>query len=110
MRAYAPEFKAQVLAKCSQRGASIAKVARVNGLNSNMIHTWRREARPSRSGGGEFEQGSPEAAPTREFATAIRSSTAGAGAGIVSCDLALPGSLRASLGRWEAPNDFASIT
>jgi transposase len=58
VRAYAPEFKAQVLAECSQPGASIAKVARVNGLNANMIHTWRREARdrvaPAVAGGGEF--------------------------------------------------------
>ena len=58
VRAYAPEFKAQVLAECSQPGASIAKVARVNGLNANMLHTWRREARgavpPVVPGAGEF--------------------------------------------------------
>jgi transposase len=58
VRAYAPEFKARVLAECSQPGASIAKVALANGLNANMIHTWRREARgpvaPAVAGGGEF--------------------------------------------------------
>jgi transposase len=58
VRAYAPEFKAQVLAECSQPGASIAKVALANGLNANMIHTWRREARgpvtPAVAGAGEF--------------------------------------------------------
>jgi transposase len=58
VRAHAPEFKAQVLAECSRPGASIAKVALANGLNANMIHTWRREARgaaaPAVAGGGEF--------------------------------------------------------
>jgi transposase len=58
VRAHAPEFKAQVLTECSQPGASIAKVALANGLNANMIHTWRREARgpvaPAVAGGGEF--------------------------------------------------------
>lgn len=45
VRAYAPEFKARVVAECEQPGTSIAKVARAHGLNANMIHTWRREAR-----------------------------------------------------------------
>lgn len=58
VRAYAPEFKAQVLAECSQPGASVAKVALANGLNANMIHTWRRESRgavaPAAAGAGEF--------------------------------------------------------
>lgn len=58
VRAYAPEFKARVLAECSQPGASVAKVALANGLNANMIHTWRRQARgavaPAASSAGEF--------------------------------------------------------
>ncbi len=58
VRAYAPEFKAQVLAECSQVGASIAKVALARGLNANMIHTWRRDARVAAAsalpGAGEF--------------------------------------------------------
>lgn len=58
VRAYAPQFKAQVLAECSQPGASVAGVALANGLNANMIHTWRREARgavtPEVPGAGEF--------------------------------------------------------
>jgi transposase len=70
VRAYAPEFKAQVLAECSQPGASIAKVALAHGLNANMIHTWRREARgpaaPEAPSAGEFVPlqlaGSPVAA------------------------------------------------
>jgi transposase len=58
VRAYAPQFKAQVLAECSQPGASVAKVALANGLNANMIHTWRRQARdavaPAMCGAGAF--------------------------------------------------------
>jgi hypothetical protein len=36
VRASAPQFKAQVLAECSQPGASVAKVALANGLNANI--------------------------------------------------------------------------
>jgi transposase len=55
VRAYPAEFKQRVLDECEQPGTSIAKVARANGLNANMIHTWRRQ---SRDGGA-----SPPAAP-----------------------------------------------
>ena len=44
VRAYAPEFKAKVLADCAKPGASVAKVALAHRLNANMIHTWRRQA------------------------------------------------------------------
>lgn len=58
VRAYAPEFKAKVLAECALPGASISKVALANGLNVNMVHTWRRQMRgvdaPAAAGGGEF--------------------------------------------------------
>jgi len=58
VRAYAPEFKARVVAECEQPGASVAKVALANGLNANMVHTWRRETRvevaPLLEGAGEF--------------------------------------------------------
>ncbi len=57
-RAYAPELKAKVLAGCSRPGASIAKVALAHGLNANMIHALRRDARgaaaPALAGVGEF--------------------------------------------------------
>ena len=58
VRAYPPEFKARVLAECRQPGASVAKVALANGLNANMLHTWRRQA----CGGA-----SRAVAATREF-------------------------------------------
>lgn len=58
VRAYSSEFKARVVAECAEPGASVAKVALANGLNTNMIHTWRREARGAAvrtvPGAGEF--------------------------------------------------------
>jgi transposase len=45
VRAYPPEFKARLVAESDQPGASVAKVALAHGLNANMLHTWRREAR-----------------------------------------------------------------
>jgi transposase len=38
-------FKRQVLAECGQSGASVARVALSHGINANLLHTWRREAR-----------------------------------------------------------------
>lgn len=58
VRAYSPEFKAQVLAECARSGASVAKVALAHGLNANMIHTWRRQApaKPAIAAGGGSEE------------------------------------------------------
>jgi len=57
VRTYPAEFKAQLVAECSQPGASVAKIALAHGLNANMLHTWRREARGVTGmppGSGEF--------------------------------------------------------
>jgi transposase len=80
VRAYAPEFKAQVLAECSRLGASVAKVALAHGLNANMIHTWRREARgavpAAAPGAGEFVPlqlaGSPVGTPVAPIRIELR--------------------------------------
>lgn len=45
VRAYPAEFKARLVAESRQPGASVAKVALANGINANMLHTWRREAK-----------------------------------------------------------------
>ena len=50
VRAYPAEFKAQLLGECEQPGASVAKVALAHGLNANMLHTWRRDARGAPAG------------------------------------------------------------
>jgi len=37
------EFKQQVVAESSRRGASVAGVALAHGLNANQLHKWRRK-------------------------------------------------------------------
>ena len=44
-RHYDDEFKQQVLAECGEPNASVARVALSHGINANLVHTWRREAR-----------------------------------------------------------------
>lgn len=39
------EFKQRLLAECGEPGASVARVALLHGINANLLHTWRREAR-----------------------------------------------------------------
>jgi transposase len=48
-RRYSPEFKAQVMRECDVPGASVAKVAMSHGINTNVVHGWRKLAR---EGGG----------------------------------------------------------
>ena len=43
-RRHGAEFKEQVLAECTKPGASVARVALAHGLNTNLVHKWRREA------------------------------------------------------------------
>ena len=48
-RSYSDEFKVQVLAECTEPGASVAQVAMSHGINDNVVHRWRqlvREGRP----------------------------------------------------------------
>ncbi len=44
-REYSKQFKAEVLARCAQPGASVGGVALAQGLPSNMAHRWMREQR-----------------------------------------------------------------
>lgn len=44
-RRYGAELKAQILAECSAPGASVAKVAMAHGINANIVHGWRKQAR-----------------------------------------------------------------
>ena len=57
-RRYSQEFKAQVMGECDAPGASVAKVAMSHGINTNIVHGWRKLAR---------EGGAAAAAPQREF-------------------------------------------
>lgn len=44
-RRYGSDLKAQILAECNAPGASIAKVAMAHGINANIVHGWRKQAR-----------------------------------------------------------------
>lgn len=48
-RRHSDELKTQVLQECNQPGASVAAVALGHGLNANLVHRWRRLARPGTS-------------------------------------------------------------
>jgi transposase len=48
-RRYSAELKAEVLAQCGDPGASVAKVAMSHGINTNVVHRWRKLAREGRS-------------------------------------------------------------
>ena len=62
-RLHSDEFKANAVAACMQPGISMAAVAMVNGINSNLLRRWVREA----------EQGHGCARPDALVATNSRS-------------------------------------
>lgn len=101
VRAYSPEFKARVVAECQEPGASVAKVALANGLNANMLHTWRREARslPARPvpANGEFVPlplpSAPAAAPCTPIRIELRQGT-------TSVSVAWPVEAAGACGAW----------
>ena len=43
-RRHEVQLKERVLAECAEPGASVAAVALAHGLNTNLVHKWRREA------------------------------------------------------------------
>lgn len=55
-RRHDDELKRRVLEECGRSGASVASVAMAHGLNTNLVHKWRRSA-------------SQESAPLRVVAT-----------------------------------------
>lgn len=58
-RRHGKALKAQVLAECSEPGASVAAVALAHGLNANLVHKWRRGAQRT----PEATQAAPVADP-----------------------------------------------
>lgn len=48
-RRYSRDFKTQVIAECDVPGASVAKVAMSHGINTNVVHGWRKLAREAAS-------------------------------------------------------------
>lgn len=61
-RRYSADFKAQVLGECDAPGASVAKVAMSHGINTNVVHGWRKLAR---------EAGATSAVSSREFVPVV---------------------------------------
>ncbi|MCZ2413741.1 MAG: transposase [Burkholderiales bacterium] len=59
-RKHGAQLKAQVLARCAQPGASVARVALEHGLNANLVHRWRRIAEGR-------ERSRPTVHPVSEF-------------------------------------------
>ena len=49
-RRHSAEFKAKLVEECRQPGMSVARVARDNGVNANLLHQWIGHAR-AREGG-----------------------------------------------------------
>lgn len=52
-RIHSAEFKAHIVAACSQPGVSSASVAMANGVNANLVRRWVKEAEV----GAEIEPG-----------------------------------------------------
>lgn len=50
-RSYSKAFKAQVVQECSLLGNSVASVALSHGINTHVVHRWRRLAACSPSTG-----------------------------------------------------------
>jgi transposase len=71
-RRYSADFKAQVLCECDAPGASVAKVAMSHGINTNVVHGWRKLAREAGVGSGvssrEFIPVALSAAPMQSVA------------------------------------------
>jgi len=44
-RRHSAQLRALVLEQCAAPRASVAKVAMSHGLNANMVHGWRKQAR-----------------------------------------------------------------
>jgi len=61
-RRYSREFKAQVMGECDVPGASVARVAMSHGINTNVVHGWRKLAR---------EGGGPTSLTSREFVPVV---------------------------------------
>lgn len=42
-RRYGAVLKQQILAECTEPGASVASIALSHGINANVVHKWRRQ-------------------------------------------------------------------
>lgn len=59
-RRHDASLKQAVLEQCAAPGASVASIALAHGLNANLVHKWRREARPAPAGYSALDDASSE--------------------------------------------------
>lgn len=59
-RRHDASLKQAVVEQCAEPGASVASIALAHGLNANLVHKWRREARPAPVGLGSTHDVGPE--------------------------------------------------
>jgi len=59
-RRHDASLKRAVLEQCAAPGASVASIALAHGLNANLVHKWRREARPTSPALGSSHDVGPE--------------------------------------------------
>jgi transposase len=101
-RRHSRELKAQILAECDVPGTSVAKVAMSHGINANIVHGWRKQAReggamvPARS----FEFVPVSLAPTAERPAADRNVEIELRRGAVCMKISWPTSAATDLAAW----------
>ena len=101
-RRYSADFKAQILGECGAPGASVAKVAMSHGINTNVVHGWRKLAREA---GGAGPASSTEFVPVA-FPAALMQSVAERGIevelrrGAVTMKITWPSSATADFAAW----------
>ena len=66
-RRHSAQLRAMVLAQCAAPGASVAKVSMTHGLNANLVHGWRKQAR-DRGAAVVVPAACPAAAPAKPAA------------------------------------------
>ena len=71
-RIHSAEFKAHIVAACSQPGVSSAAVAMANGINANLVRRWVKEAEVGAqmepgTAASEAKTSSPATTPTPKF-------------------------------------------
>ena len=59
-RRHSDELRAKVLSECVQADASVAGIALAHGLNANLVHKWRRQARELQARGVLLVSARPE--------------------------------------------------
>jgi transposase len=75
-RRHSDELRTKVLSQCAQADASVAGIALAHGLNANLVHKWRRQARELQAPSARQTSARPEfialALPTAQQAAPMQ--------------------------------------